>query len=142
MKLYVGGAHQGKAAYVKEQTGLSPRLCTPEEALSAPAVDQFHRICRTLLEREEDLGPYVDRLLAENPDAVILCDEIGLGVVPLDPFERRWREETGRALCRLAASAARVVRTRRGYSLANSSGRVLSIPMANKLRFNAWARWV
>ena len=53
MKLYVGGAHQGKAAYVKEQTGLSPRLCTPEEALSAPAVDQFHRICRTLLEREE-----------------------------------------------------------------------------------------
>ena len=72
MKLYVGGAHQGKAAYVKEQTGLSHQPCTPEEALSAPAVDQFHRICRTLLEQGADLGQYVDRLLDENPDAVIL----------------------------------------------------------------------
>ena len=31
-------------------------------------------------------------------------------MVPLDPFERRWREETGRALCRLAAASERVER--------------------------------
>lgn len=110
MKLYLGGCHQGKAAYVLEQTGLAPRICTPEEALSAPAVDRFHEICRTLLERGESVERYVDRLLSENPGAVLVCDEIGLGVVPLDPFERRWREETGRALCRIAAASQRVER--------------------------------
>ena len=49
-------------------------------------------------------------LLERNPGAVVVCDEVGLGVVPLDPFERRWREETGRALCLLAAAAERVER--------------------------------
>ena len=40
----------------------------------------------------------------------MVSDEIGLGVVPLDPFERLWREETGRALCVLAERAQRVER--------------------------------
>lgn len=117
MKLYIGGAHQGKAAYVAAQTGLSPVLCGPEEALSAPAVDRFHRICRTVLEQGGDLTAYIDRFLAGNPGAVVVSDEIGLGVVPLDPFERRWREETGRALCRLAAASERVERISCGLGL-------------------------
>ena len=53
---------------------------------------------------------FVEQLLGPNPGAVVVSDEIGLGVVPLEPFERRWREETGRALCRLAAASERVER--------------------------------
>ena len=31
-------------------------------------------------------------------------------IVPLEAFDRRWREETGRALCILAQNSQRVVR--------------------------------
>ena len=42
---------------------------------------------------------------------MLTCDAIGGGIVPLDPFERRWREETGRALGILCADArTRLVR--------------------------------
>lgn len=41
---------------------------------------------------------------------MILCDEIGCGVVPLDPTEREWREVTGRICCKLAEKAERVDR--------------------------------
>ena len=111
MMLFVGGCHQGKAAYAAASAGRTPRPCaTPEEALTSPAIDGFHQLCRAILEAGGDLNAFVDRLLTENPGAVVVCDEIGLGVVPLDPFERRWREETGRLCCTLAERAGRVVR--------------------------------
>ena len=33
----------------------------------------------------------------------ITCDEIGCGIIPLDPLERQWREEVGRLCCAVAA---------------------------------------
>ena len=110
MKLYLGGAGNGQADLARQETGRTPRACTPEEALSAPAIADFHLLVRSLLQSGNDPCAYARKLLARNPDAVIVCDEIGLGIVPLDPFERRWREETGRALCLLAAQAERVTR--------------------------------
>ena len=110
MKLYIGGTGNGQRELAARETGLSPKPCSPVEALSAPAIDCFHMTLRELLENGSDSRAFALRLVAENPDAVIVCDEIGLGLVPLDPFERRWREETGRALCILAESAERVTR--------------------------------
>ena len=46
----------------------------------------------------------------KNPDMVILCDEVGCGIVPIEPFQRQWREETGRLCCLLAQRAQRVER--------------------------------
>lgn len=110
MKLYIGGCCQGKTGYVQAQTGLTPVRCTPEQALSAPAINCLHLTLRQVVEGGGTGEAFARALLEHNPDAVVVCDEIGLGVVPLDPFERRWREETGRALCLLAAAAGRVER--------------------------------
>ena len=52
----------------------------------------------------------VSRLLAACPDRVLVTNEIGYGIVPLDPFEREYREETGRICCLLAAEAKEVWR--------------------------------
>ena len=41
---------------------------------------------------------------------MIICDEIGNGIVPLDAFEREYREHTGRILIELAGKADEVVR--------------------------------
>ena len=102
MMLFVGGFGQGQAAYAADCTGKTPRPCaTPEEALSAPAIDGFHQLCRRILEDGGEVTAFVEQLLVQNPGAVVVSDEIGLGVVPLDP---------GRALCRLAAASERVER--------------------------------
>ena len=111
MTIYIGGAGHGMAALCEKETGRTPVPCTPEAALSAPAIDGFEMLVRALVERGDDAQAFARSLLAENPDCVLCCAEIGGGIVPLDPVERRWREETGRALGILAAApGTRVVR--------------------------------
>lgn len=117
MKLYLGGCHQGKTAYVSAQTGLTPVSCSAEEAFSTPAINAFHWIIREILLSGGDPAAFTEELLKRNPEAVVVSDEIGLGIVPLDPFERRWREETGRALCRLAERACQVERISCGLGM-------------------------
>ena len=102
MTIYIGGHGHGQAALCEKETGLIPAACTPEEALRAPAAADLHLLIREVLRGRGDAVEYARRLLRENPDAALTCDEIGGGIVPLDPFERRWREETGRALGVLA----------------------------------------
>lgn len=110
MKLYIGGKENGQRELAAKETGCAPVLCSPEAALSSPCIDAFHQTIRALLQTGGNAQAFARQLVQENPSAVIVCDEIGLGIVPLDPFERLWREETGRALCILAESAERVVR--------------------------------
>ena len=110
MKLYIGGRENGQRERAARDCGAVPMPCTPEEAFSVLCIDAFHMTIRNLLENGGDAREFARKLLEKNPDAVIVCDEIGLGIVPLDGFERRWREETGRALCILAEGAERVIR--------------------------------
>ena len=48
--------------------------------------------------------------LERHPDCIIISDEIGNGIVPLDGFEREYRERTGRMLVELADRAEEVIR--------------------------------
>ena len=40
----------------------------------------------------------------------MISDEIGNGIVPMDAFEREYREQTGRILIELAKEAEEVIR--------------------------------
>ena len=91
-----------------------PKGMTAGEAAYADAAvehDSAVEVSRLFSVPREKIAQGARRLLAENPAAVLTCDETGSGIVPLDPFERRWREETGRALGILCADArTRLVR--------------------------------
>lgn len=106
MTLIIGGAGQGKLDYALGSLGLT------EDAVARDPVDAEGRPVFDALETwlrghpEETL----DALLEANPGVVILCDEVGCGVVPMDREERAWREAVGRLCCRLARRADRVVR--------------------------------
>ena len=41
---------------------------------------------------------------------ILICDEVGCGVVPVEPAQRARREAVGRLCCRLAERAERVER--------------------------------
>ena len=96
--LLVGGAYQGKAALAKR---LYPDL---------PLVQNLHARVRDELAAGHD--PMA--LLGASRGHVITCDEVGCGVVPLDPFDRAWREAAGRVCCMLAEKSDTVLRVYAG----------------------------
>lgn len=110
MVLIIGGRAAGKRMIARKRFGLAAQMVSPEEALATPCVDQFHEIIRQLLQRKADVGEYVETLLSQNPDVIVLCDEVGMGIVPLSREERAWREAVGKACCQMAAQARQVIR--------------------------------
>lgn len=106
MILLIGGAGQGKLAYALEKTGLGEADVArdPVSARTRPIFAGLETWVRA------HPGAGLGDLLEVNPDVVILCDEVGCGVVPVDPSERAWREEVGRLCCALAQKAGRVER--------------------------------
>ena len=106
--LIIGGAAQGKKTLAMRLYGLAPddfadgRTCTREGLASARAIDGLHHLTR----REKDLSGLVGQLRGK----LVLCDEIGCGVVPADREQDDWRERTGRRLCDRAAQADTVIR--------------------------------
>ena len=119
MRLIVGGKGQGKKAYAAKTYGLKEEdfALSFEQAKSLPALYGAHTlISRCLKEGLEPEGLF-EELIKVNPDIIIICDELGCGVVPIDPFDREWRERTGRICCALAAKAESVERVLCGLGL-------------------------
>ena len=46
----------------------------------------------------------------KNPDLILVTNELGYGVVPVDRFDREYREKTGRVCCEIAKQATEVHR--------------------------------
>ena len=73
-------------------------------------VNLFHNQIQRLLEEGEDGEAYIRNLLEETPDVVIVMDEVGAGVVPVERSDREYREAVGRAGQILAREAEEVYR--------------------------------
>ena len=115
MKLIIGGVSQGKLARAKELSGAGARVAdgaqaTLEDLRQADILNRFHLMVRREVERGGDAEALARAVLSANEGLIVVCDEVGMGVVPIDGFERAWREAVGRALCILAAEAERVER--------------------------------
>ncbi len=103
MILVIGAAASGKRAYVKS--------CGYAEADMADAVLNEKPVLYNLqgmLRLEPSFAP--DLLTALLEKEVVICDEVGSGVIPSDPLERAAREQCGRLCILLAQRAERVVR--------------------------------
>ena len=67
-----------------------------------------------MMEQKQDVDAYFETLKHENPDIILISNEIGYGIVPLDRFERDWREKTGRICCLAAQESRAVIRVLAG----------------------------
>lgn len=119
MWLITGGAYQGKLDYALRKTGIvrekvaEGSICKWEELLKAPLINHFHLWIRRMIEAGkslEEIQDLADRIIEENPGVVILTDELGCGIVPLDRLDREHREITGRICTRIAGQAESVHR--------------------------------
>lgn len=114
MKLYIGGRNQGKCNYVLQKEGnlsvTEGDFCEEADVYSAEILNHFHLFVRKMLIEEKEMNKFVQNLFSKNPKIVIISNELGCGIVPMDAFERRWREETGRICCQIAEYAESVER--------------------------------
>lgn len=110
MKLIISGRSGGKEEYVLARWQVLPKACTVEETLCTPFIASFQDTLRQVMASNIQLETYLEELFTKNPQAVILCDEVGMGIVPIEKQERVWRELVGRACCLIAHRADEVVR--------------------------------
>ena len=99
MILVTGGAYQGKKEYAAKEFGNEYEI-----------IGDYHLKVREQLKEGKDIFKEAERLLSENDKIVITSDELGCGIVPVDAFEREYREKNGRINCFLAERAERVIR--------------------------------
>lgn len=99
MKLYIGGAYQGQAELAQEEN--------PE----APLYRDFHETIRNaVLADGWDPLAFAEQFCQDHPDAVVIANEVGAGVVPMAAEDRAFREAVGRVLCVIARNAEQVTR--------------------------------
>lgn len=121
MYLVVGGANQGKLAWARRQFNLADDAIADGLRLAVtagelPELADYRALCglHLLLPRLSGvdaarLGAWLDGLAA-RPGFVVICDEVGAGLVPVEREGRERRELVGRSCCVLAAQAEGVWR--------------------------------
>ena len=72
--------------------------------------DDFEVWFREELQEKKPAEEDARAILAGRPEIAIICDEVGNGIVPMDAFEREYRERLGRFLIEVAKKADRVER--------------------------------
>lgn len=110
MELIIGGVYQGKLDYAVSNFGITDEdvfRCDgdAEPDFSKRCIYGFEKYLHACL--RAGTAPELEKL---RDDAVVICQDISCGIVPVDFLERQWRELCGRTLTTLAAQAETVTR--------------------------------
>ena len=107
--IIIGGAFQGKTQYAtKTYPGLELTdgfNCPLDEIGNCVAVNKFHSFTRRWLLEERTKEALLTMLENNRNLQLLISDEIGYGLVPIDDFEREYREFHGRVITELAEKA-------------------------------------
>lgn len=114
MEMIIGGAFQGKGDYAKkshpEITWKQGGSLDEKGLLEAEGVLDFQEYIRAELQAGRDVKDLAEKLIASNPGVVLVSQEVGCGVVPMDAFDRAYREAVGRVCTKLASYSKKVTR--------------------------------
>ena len=113
-EMITGGAYQGKAAYGKkaypEILWKNGAELSREELFKTEGGLNFHEFIRKEMKAGRDTEDLAPELIQRNPEVILVSDEVGYGVVPIDAFDRAYRERVGRICTELASYSKKVVR--------------------------------
>ncbi|MFA9462888.1 MAG: bifunctional adenosylcobinamide kinase/adenosylcobinamide-phosphate guanylyltransferase [Velocimicrobium sp.] len=116
MIVVIGGAYQGKLAYVKKQycvTDADILICEQgqcEIVTSQPVIYGWEHMILAQVKCGIDSMSYVKGQIDYLQDKIIICEDSSCGIVPTDKDMRLYREASGRTLSYLASRADEVVR--------------------------------
>ena len=116
LHLIIGGAYQGKLEYARK---LYPQIQWAdgeidsfEKIQNAIGIYHFEIYIKRILKNEKLDIKRNNRtnFLRKIYKKVIICGEVGYGLVPVDSFERYYREQVGRICTTLVKQADKVTR--------------------------------
>lgn len=114
MKMIIGGAFQGKTLLAKKTypdlVWINGSEADWKIIASAQGILCFHEFIRKEMQAGNDVSELAERLIQLNPHVILVSDEVGYGVVPMDAFDRAYREAVGRVCTKLAAYSSQVTR--------------------------------
>ena len=119
MNFVFGGRFQGKLEYAKGLYGRGLTVADLRDyndcnyvkaAEDADILVNLHEAIKTLIIKGESPWDYFNANIESFRGNVLIGDEIGCGIVPIDPILRDWRDETGRIYQLIASKAERVDR--------------------------------
>ncbi len=107
--LIIGGAAQGKRAFVKNKFGLKDEdiytFETDEILHGEIGIPRGFKAYEHVERLALSMGMDVHELADGFPkDAVLICEDITCGIVPLSKEDRRWRDDAGRFMQALSVS--------------------------------------
>lgn len=104
MILIIGAEASGKRTYVKEMLGYGQEEIATAQINTCPVVDALHQM---IARDPEQCENWLPQLLQKE---VVICNEVGSGIIPANARDRRIREQTGRMCVLLAKHAKQVIR--------------------------------
>ena len=102
MKLVIGGAYQGKQSYASKTYNLTNpdwkdgQTCTIEDLKTAKAVHHFHSFIRRELDEGRSVQDLAETIWKENPNLLIVTNEVGYGIVPMEAQPKKSPALSGR----------------------------------------------
>jgi hypothetical protein len=126
MHFIFGGRHMGMLEYAKSLVP-DPIVCdlaqsTPESIAQADIVSNIHLLVREMVLNGQCASTFFKQNLPSWGGKILIGDEVGCGVVPVEPCERQWRDETGRVYQLLTMHASDVTRVWAGIPQAMKRG--------------------
>lgn len=118
MILIIGGAFQNKKEWAMthydiktdEVSDLKIDTNINVKGENAKIIDNIQDSIKEKILKNEFSSTMFDEIIAQNPDIILICDEIGSGLVPIDEFDRKYRDKVGETCCYLAKKATTVHR--------------------------------
>ena len=114
MKLIIGGYAQGKLRYVLQTYDTEDMQVLdgeiPENSEEKAVVNHLHTWIKKRMLVGGNPEAELFKMLERCPQCILISDEIGNGIIPLEAFEREYRERMGRILILLAKRAEEVER--------------------------------
>ena len=104
MILIIGGAFSGKREYALSEYGLLPEEMSDAVLSDKPAIYNLQDLVA------QNPGKYKMLVSELVKQQVVICNEVGCGIVPVSAEEREIRESTGRLCIILAQKADKVIR--------------------------------
>ncbi|MCX4359672.1 bifunctional adenosylcobinamide kinase/adenosylcobinamide-phosphate guanylyltransferase [Mucispirillum schaedleri] len=116
MELIIGGAYNSKLNFVLKYYNLKQKdfqngaECSLDEAFDKKGIYNLHLLIkRFILSGIDDYNNIIEKILSSNIE-IIICSEVGNGVVPVDKIDNKMREYVGRILSILSEKSVRVIR--------------------------------
>lgn len=104
--LVIGGKAQGKKDFIRDTFGIRD-----EEFNCGFGKNKVILHLENLIRehgKEIVLHKLEERFSAG--DCIVSCDEVGMGIVPVEKKDREYRDDVGKALCEIAKRADKVFR--------------------------------